>query len=172
MQAKQDLAGRLAIEVNQIGLASVEAVDWPDASLGCPEPGRVYAQVITPGYRIVLETAGESYEYHTDTQQRVLFCEPRGAGLVLNGGLTETVEFAKQDLARRLGISADGITVVAILRQEFPADAFHCRTTKGRISRDESPAIVSGESILLSAGGRTYEYHASGQTVIFCRQLP
>lgn len=85
---------------------------------------------------------------------------------------TEAVRIARDDLARRLGVSPDSIAVVAILRQEFPADAFYCRTTKERTSRDEPPATISGESILLSAADRRYEYHASDQTVIFCRQLP
>jgi hypothetical protein len=79
---------------------------------------------------------------------------------------------AREDLAQRLGISADTIFVVAVIYQEFSRNAFYCRTTKERISRDERSAVVSGESILLDAAGRTYEYHASDRTVIFCRQLP
>ncbi len=172
MQAKEDLARRLSIEVDQIDLVESKAVEWPDVSLGCPEPGKVYAQVITPGYRIVLEAAGEAYEYHSDAQRRVVCCEPYEGQPVLGGASTETIELAKEDLGRRLGIPVDSITVVAALRQEFSADAFYCRATKERISRDESPAIVSGESILLGAAGRTYEYHASDQTVVFCRRLP
>ena len=39
-------------------------VEWPDSSLGCPKPGMVYLQVITPGRLIVLEVAGTRYEYH------------------------------------------------------------------------------------------------------------
>ena len=171
-RAKEDLASRLSIAVNQISLVEVKAVEWSDASLGCPEPGKVYAQVITPGYLIVLEAAGESYQYHSDAQRRVVCCEPQQAWPVLGDESAETVELAKEDLARRLGIPADNVAVIAVLRQEFPSDAFYCRTTKERISRDEPPVIVSGESILLSAAGRTYEYHASDQTVIFCRQLP
>jgi hypothetical protein len=54
-QAREDLADRLSIAVDQISLTEVEAVEWPDASLGCPEPGKVYAQMVTSGYRIVLE---------------------------------------------------------------------------------------------------------------------
>ncbi len=170
--AQEDLAGRLSIEVDQVGLVEVKAIEWSDASLGCPQPGMMYAQVITPGYRIVLTAMGKSYEYHTDTRQKVVYCEPQGAQPVLGGGSTEANKLAKEDLAQRLGISVDSIDVVAVIRQEFPVNAFYCRKTKERISRDESPAVVSGESILLSAAGRTYEYHANDETVIFCRQLP
>ncbi len=90
----------------------------------------------------------------------------------LEPALQQSVIQAKGDLARRLGVSADSITVDAVIGQDFSADAFYCRTSKDRIARDESPAVISGQTILLSVSGRRYEYHASAQTVIFCRPLP
>ncbi len=47
-------------------LESAEAVDWPDACLGISEPDRMCAQVIVPGYRILVRLAGTPYEYRTD----------------------------------------------------------------------------------------------------------
>jgi hypothetical protein len=52
-----------------------ETVDWADSSLGCPEEGGVYAQVITPGYLVVLSIAGEEVEYHTDALDRAVECD-------------------------------------------------------------------------------------------------
>jgi len=73
--AKGDLAERKGIEKEQITVESVEPVEWPDASLGCPEPGMMYPQVITPGYRILLSHDGETYRYHTDARgNRVVLC--------------------------------------------------------------------------------------------------
>lgn len=43
-------------------VVSLEAAEWPDSSLGCPEEGRMYAQVVTPGHRVVLETGGGTYD--------------------------------------------------------------------------------------------------------------
>jgi hypothetical protein len=83
----------------------------------------------------------------------------------------ELVEKARQDLAQRLGISLDSITVGAVIGQEFSVNAFYCRETKERIAKEESPQVVLGWSILLNASGRRYEYHASDQMVIFCRPL-
>jgi hypothetical protein len=80
--AKEDLAQRLSLASDDIRLVSVEAVEWSDTSLGCPQPGMMYAQVITPGYRVVLEAGGQKYEYHTDTGRFVVLCEkgkPSGA---------------------------------------------------------------------------------------------
>ncbi|MHB0875516.1 MAG: hypothetical protein ACYC5O_05665 [Anaerolineae bacterium] len=73
--ARQDLRQRLGLENDgSIVVASVAAEDWPDASLGCPDPEMMYAQVITPGYRIVLTVAGTDYEYHTDAGKRAVLC--------------------------------------------------------------------------------------------------
>jgi hypothetical protein len=70
--AKEDLARRLDLPPEAIEVVSVEEVDWPDTSLGCPEPGMMYAQVITPGFQVVLEAEGQMYEYHTGGRQLVL----------------------------------------------------------------------------------------------------
>ncbi|MBI2866075.1 MAG: hypothetical protein HYX99_01770 [Chloroflexi bacterium] len=74
--AMADLARRLGISATQVSLAGVEAVDWPDTSLGCPQPGMAYAQVITPGYRILLSATGQTYEYHSDRSSQVVLCTP------------------------------------------------------------------------------------------------
>jgi len=74
--AKADLAQQSGVPVDQIKLVSMEAVEWSDTSLGCPQEGYMYAQVITPGYVMVLEAQGQSYEYHTDTTTSVVWCQP------------------------------------------------------------------------------------------------
>lgn len=74
--ARADLARRTGVAPAMITLARVEAVDWRDSSLGCPQPGQMYLQVITPGYLILLEAAGRTYEYHTDREGRhVVLCQ-------------------------------------------------------------------------------------------------
>jgi hypothetical protein len=76
------LAAELDISPDEVNALSSEPVDWPDASLGCPRPGMMYAQVITPGYRFRLEAPGEQYEVHTDlTGQCVVICQPSSGDL-------------------------------------------------------------------------------------------
>ncbi len=62
----QDLAQKLTIDVSKITVQSIEAVEWPDSCLGVVEKGVYCAQVITPGYKIILEAEGQTYEYHTN----------------------------------------------------------------------------------------------------------
>lgn len=69
--AKKDLAGRLNITEEKIELITLERVDWPDTSLGYPEEGKMYAQVITPGFRIILKANESLYEYHSDYRRVV-----------------------------------------------------------------------------------------------------
>jgi hypothetical protein len=71
------LARSLEVAPDEVEVLSVEAVTWRDASLGCPREGMAYAQVLTPGYRVVLEAAGQRYELHTDEGgQSIVVCDP------------------------------------------------------------------------------------------------
>jgi hypothetical protein len=72
--AKADLAMRLGIDQSRIAMVSAETVDWPNASIGCPEPGRAYAQVLTPGYRIVLRVGSATYHYHASSSGAPFCC--------------------------------------------------------------------------------------------------
>ncbi len=75
-QARADLAGRLGVEPGSITLVSAELVEWPDASLGCPQPGMVYAQIPADGSLIILSHGGAEYRYHTGGDRFVPFlCE-------------------------------------------------------------------------------------------------
>lgn len=70
--AKEDLARRLGLGPEEITVVSVEAVEWRDTSLGCPQPGMMYAQVITPGFLVLLEADERQYKYHSGGGQLVL----------------------------------------------------------------------------------------------------
>jgi hypothetical protein len=74
------LADELGITPQEVTVLASEPVEWADASLGCPQPGMMYAQVITPGYSFLLDAAGKQYKVHTDlTGQSVIVCQP-GSG--------------------------------------------------------------------------------------------
>ncbi|MBI3359949.1 MAG: hypothetical protein HY023_02435, partial [Chloroflexi bacterium] len=50
----QDLALRTAVDPSAITVIEVTSQFWPDTSMGCPEAGKLYSQIIVEGYRIVL----------------------------------------------------------------------------------------------------------------------
>jgi hypothetical protein len=74
-KAKLDLTRRLSISVTQISLVEVTEVEWSDSSLDCPQADMAYLQVITPGYRILLDANTQVYEYHSNKDAYVIYCE-------------------------------------------------------------------------------------------------
>lgn len=73
--AVADLAQRLGVTPEEVTVAASEAVTWRDGSLGCAEPDMMYTQALVEGTRIVLEVAGERYEYHAGGNRPAFLCE-------------------------------------------------------------------------------------------------
>ena len=71
-----DLIEQADADPDAIEVVSVEEVDWPDGSIGCPQPGMVYAQAIVNGTKIVLRYDGTDYSYHQGGGRAVFYCPP------------------------------------------------------------------------------------------------
>jgi hypothetical protein len=71
LAAQQDLAKRLNVQVREIRPAGAQRMTWGDASLGCPEAGFHYAQVVTEGWVLTLRHGGRDYTYHADTHHAI-----------------------------------------------------------------------------------------------------
>lgn len=82
-KAIADLSAYLSIDADQIQVVEAKTVEWPDASLGCPQPDTAYAQVVTPGYWILLEAQGQPYPYHTDQKSQIVLCQGSLSGTSL-----------------------------------------------------------------------------------------
>src|SRR5215216_4368220 len=66
------LADNLDLTPDKLKLVSTEAVDWPDSCLGVSTEGIMCSQVVTPGFRVVLEADGKQVEYHTNQDASVI----------------------------------------------------------------------------------------------------
>lgn len=82
-KAKTDLAQRTGIPVEEITLEEFRYVTWPDASLGCPEPGMAYAQVLVDGYLIMLRAGLGIYNYHGGDGGKPFLCEGIGGKIIV-----------------------------------------------------------------------------------------
>lgn len=74
-KATADLARRTSLDPATFTVVRSEQAMWPDGSLGCPIPGQVYIQVLTPGYWIVLQANGKTYDYRATQTGAVQLCE-------------------------------------------------------------------------------------------------
>jgi len=71
-EAVADLKKQLDVGAERITVATVEPFEFRDASLGVPEPGKSYAQMIVEGYIIRLRVNERLYEYHAAGERVVL----------------------------------------------------------------------------------------------------
>jgi len=77
--AIDDLVEYLDVDSASIAVETVEEVVWPNGGLGCPQPGMVYAQVLTDGLRIVLIHDRTEYVYHSGGMVDPFLCLPESA---------------------------------------------------------------------------------------------
>jgi hypothetical protein len=196
--AQADLAEKLGVEKGAIEVLSVEAVDWPDASLGCPQPGMMYAQVITPGFRVLLGVEGQVYEYHTDRGQTAVLCQaPDSSGTVA----TPSAQ-ARPDVFPVYGIQGSGsapdagssspnayqndvtrvVSTDLAARIGIPADAVKviagdrleipvaspCGTATKGEKEAAGGGLALGYEVLLEAGNGQHRYVAVGGLAHYC----
>jgi hypothetical protein len=72
------LARELGCDTGEISVRQATQVTWRTSALGCPQPDRMYLQVLTPGYKVHLTCAGQEYVMHTDEGRRAVRCDDGG----------------------------------------------------------------------------------------------
>jgi hypothetical protein len=178
-QAISDLAARLNISSAAINVVSQEAVVWPNAGLGCPQPGIGYPEVQIDGLRIILSYAGMHYEYHSGPA-RVMLCETgrvkvgltavplspsepteeinMTTTLKIEPGMQSFIDAATADLVERFSIAPDAIEVVSAQSVVWPDKSLGCPQAGMQYLQVQ----VDGFRIELRANNQLYAYHGGG----------
>ena len=73
----REAAAYAGVPPADVAVQQADPRQWPDSSLGCPVPGQMYSQVVTPGYLIVVQAGTRILEYHTDSRGRPKLCQER-----------------------------------------------------------------------------------------------
>jgi hypothetical protein len=171
--AQADLARRLGVTVQSIQVTSAGAKQWPDTSLGCPEPGMMYSQVVTSGYQVTLVVGGKSYPYHGDGSGAMKLCElsnptptvtrapsaDAGSGPTAQPGrLADQVAAARADLRNRVTTLKDeNIRLLSAEEVTWNDGSLGCPEPGMMYTM----ALVPGYRIVLEADGQTYNYHGA-----------
>jgi hypothetical protein len=70
--AQEFLANQLGVALGDVQVISTQHTEFSDGCLGLGRPDESCLQAITPGWLVMLDVAGQSYEAHTDeTGQQV-----------------------------------------------------------------------------------------------------
>jgi heat shock protein HslJ len=184
--ARQRLARHLGVPADSLALQSANQQEWSDGALGCPQPGQVYPQVVTPGFLLVFSNGAQTYAVHIGrSEQQMILCEnnqpinlpnqssepPTPAGdtgqaLPANHPL---VELARQALAKDLGIETAAIRLTRMEEVEWRDSSLGCP----KPGMNYLQVITPGHLIVLEAQGRSYEYHTdTGKRVVRCDNPP
>jgi hypothetical protein len=91
-----DLRDRLSVGLNEVVVQTVETAEFPDGSLGAPEPNVPYPLAPTPGYEIRMQVKGVVYRYWAAGDRLVY------VGSFLEPGRTVTV-YLHKDLSTQAG---------------------------------------------------------------------
>jgi hypothetical protein len=192
--AKEDLAQKLNLPVDEVLLLEWKAVTWSDSSLGCPEPGQNYLPVLQDGYLVRLEAMGRAYQYHSGEDYSPFYCQhpqkPYEEGSVeadlgevlptkevslekhepiqppTDRASQDLVAQAKSDLAARSGINVDEIELLKFEEVTWRDGSLGCpQPGMGYIQ-----VLIDGHRILLRSGEKVYHYHSGGnQPPFLCR---
>ena len=157
---KPDVAAELELARDELSLVSAEAVEWPDASLGCPQPGQMYAQVITPGWRFIFkDEAGDRYDVRAPKAgETFIICE-KGESTPAPPGETqaptEVIEAAKRRVVEQADVVEAALTVEQVEAVQWRDACLGCA------GPDEACAqvITPGYRVVLRAGDAVYEVH-------------
>ena len=61
-----ELVTNMKLNPSDISIFSYEEETFNDSGLGCPEPGKMYMQVMTPGWIIIFSADKKKYEFHSN----------------------------------------------------------------------------------------------------------
>lgn len=67
-------SGIAGVDVSSLVVTRAEFVEWSDGSLGCPEPGMLYPQVVTPGYWVEVTHPGGVLDYRLTKDGAIRLC--------------------------------------------------------------------------------------------------
>lgn len=166
--ARQLVADFLALPTADVTVVSSEAQEFNDSSLGCPEPGMSYMQVLTPGYRVIIEADGRRFDIrvaggHGKICHRQKSDKKSGNPSEMSPAAA-LVKMARGDLARLLQTDADQIMVVDVR----PHNSLQA---KDNCAPDCGSETQCGYMIGFFHDGRRYEYYANENKVEPCPPL-
>jgi hypothetical protein len=80
VRAREQLAAEQGIDVGSVEVISFTQEEWTDSCLGMGGPAEMCLQVITPGWRVILEADGQTYKAHTDRTGDIVRVAAGGSG--------------------------------------------------------------------------------------------
>ena len=160
--ATKQLATNLGIPESDVKLTSNTVIEWPDSCLGVSQQGVMCAQIITPGYLIVLQAGGRQYEYHTNQDASMIVPGSLAMNWSQKGGVAGLCENLDIYLSGEVygldcKVGGDGRTAVLTAAQRTQLYAWVDKLGTTAIDLSDPKGVADGmtrQSNLLGTGGQ------------------
>lgn len=160
--ARWDLALRLNVSEDSVVTMAIAPVVFPSLCLGFERPDIVCAEMLAPGFIILLQAGGKEYRYHVSEHGFIATDFERGQRTIDPPSDTVDVQRKmREDLALRLDVEVQRVGVYSFrlvtwrdgcLGVHYPGQA--CTT-----------ALVDGFlAELVAPDGRLFRYHGAGNS--------
>lgn len=181
--AKEAVEREEEVTPETIRVRRAVSVTWPDASLGCPEEGQMYAQVVTKGYQVQLQAGTRLYRVHVSGGRAVVCGKPieRGRRSKLPEKVpptqeSETIEEVPEgimksildDLVERTGAERDAVEIRQAHSRVWSDGSLGC-PKPGQIYPQ---VLTEGYRVVLEYNGKKYDYRATRRGFFFLCETP
>ena len=162
------LAAQLGVTLGDVQVVSVERTEYSDGCLGLGQANESCLQAITPGWFVIVDVNGQTYEVRTDATGEQI----RVDGDTMGGDEAPgTVAAAVQEyLVGELGVALGDVQVLSTEATEFSDGCL------GLGGPDESciQVITPGWVVMVSVNGQEYEVHTdeTGSQVRVAGDMP
>lgn len=163
--AQKQLANALNIAESEIQILSVQQDQWPNACLGLAQTGETCAQVVTPGWKVIVDVAGQQYEIRANQDGSVIRYQMLGGNQATptpydgNQGnmVPPALQSAQQQLINELGVVASQVKIVQIEQVNWP------NACLGLAQPGETCAqvVTPGWKAVVDVSGQQYEIRAN-----------
>lgn len=160
--ARRTLAGKLSLPIERIKVVNVSPAEWRDSSLGCPERGMMYTQVLTSGYKVTLRDADREHVVHV-AGGRAVICGPQAdsklSPATLISASLKAGDAVRTALGARLGIEPARVRIVST--RPARSDSRPCAA---------APSEPSGSAFIVDAQAetRTFRYYTDDAVTVRC----
>lgn len=165
--ARRDLSQQTGISRDKLSIVESRRQTWPNGCLGIPKPGEMCTQARVEGWEVLVSDGSREWTYRTDSTGRNvrLFASPDETE-----NLPKSVARAvKRDLARRLRVPADSLSIERAERREWPNGCLGIPDPVALCTQAIVPGwevtVVRGEDVRSTQQRWVYRTNESGSVV-------
>jgi hypothetical protein len=160
--ARRTLAAKLSVPIDRIRIVSVSPAEWRDSSLGCPERGMMYTQVLTSGYKVRLRDGDREHEVHVAAGQAVICgsrAESKLPSATLISGSLKAGDAVRAAVAARMRIESARVRIIST--RPARSDSRPCPA---------APPEPTGAAFIVDAQAetQTFRYYTDDAVTVSC----